>query len=89
MNDLSIPQLLQGLRAADTPGQRATVTVPVNAGAAVRGQFRRNLEVACFQRGVACDIVQQRGVLSTTFLVTMEGEVSNIIPIVEWMQGVA
>lgn len=72
-------------------GSSATVvTFSVNALAAVRSQFKLNLEIACLQAGVAYDFVEQRRFLkSITYLVTLEGEAGRLMPIIEQLEGIA
>lgn len=46
----------------------------INAGAAVRGQARREIRRACFDLGLDCHVEEDKGFFSSTLYFTITGD---------------
>lgn len=57
----------------------ATLRMPVEAGALVRGQVRRTVESYAWQMGLDIDIKESRGWLESTFLLTVHGPANKLV----------
>ena len=46
----------------------------IEAGCVVRGQVKRAIEAAAWQRNIQCNIKESKGLLESVLMVTLEGD---------------
>jgi hypothetical protein len=67
-----------------------TIKFEYEAGLLVRSSFRRNLKSLCFKCNVALELEEEKGWLSSTFLIKMTGNdavVRGIVKVIREMDN--